>query len=367
MQQNGAFFGAEGVAGARLGQPDHGHDVAGGGHFEVLGVVGVHAQDAAHALALALRAVQHGLAGAQRAGIDPQIGQLAGVLVGDHLEGQRAKGRIIRGFELDDGFIHFGGGNNGRDFVRGRQQVHHAIQQVLHALVLEGRAAIDRHNLARDGRAAQDAPDFLGGEIAVGKKLFEQLVILLGTFFHEVGAPLAGLFQLVGGDGLHAELGAFRIVVINGLHGHEVNDAAEGVRPAERHHHRHGVAAELGLDFAHHAEEIRAHPVHFVDEGNFGHGVFFGLQPDLFGLGLHAAHGAEQRHRAIQHPQRPLHLHREVHVAGRVNQRDLVALPRQRGGRALDGDAALALLHHKVHGGRAIVHLAQAVGLAGKE
>ena len=96
-----------------------------------------------------------------------------------------------------------------------------------------------------------------------------------------------------------------------------------------------------------------------------GYVVPVGLAPHGFGLRLHAGHGVEDRDRAVEHAQRALDLDREVHVARRVDDVDPVALPRTRGGRGRDRDAALALLDHPVHLRGALVDLADLVGLAG--
>ena len=90
-----------------------------------------------------------------------------------------------------------------------------------------------------------------------------------------------------------------------------------------------------------------------------------GLAPDRLGLGLDAGDRVEHRDRAVEHAQRPLHLDREVDVAGRVDDVDPVTLPvGGRRGRG-DRDPALALLDHPVHQGGALVDLADLVGLAG--
>ena len=75
----------------------------------------------------------------------------------------------------------------------------------------------------------------------------------------------------------------------------------------------------------------------------------------------------EHDDRAVQHAQGALHLGGEVHVAGGVDHVDLVVLPEAGGGGGSDGDAALLLLFHPVHGGRALMDLADLVGLPGVE
>jgi small GTP-binding protein len=73
------------------------------------------------------------------------------------------------------------------------------------------------------------------------------------------------------------------------------------------------------------------------------------------------------RHRTVEHPQRPLHLDGEVDVARGVDDLDGVTLPLALGGGGSDGDTALLLLLHPVHDRGALVYLADLVRDAGVE
>ena len=110
--------------------------------------------------------------------------------------------------------------------------------------------------------------------------------------------------------------------------------------------------------------EIRAHAVHLVDEADARNAVLVGLPPHRFRLRLHAGDRVEHRDRAIEHAQAALHLGREIHVAGRVDDvdRDVAPLAGGRGGG--DRDAALLLLLHPVHGGGAFMDFADLVSAA---
>ena len=98
-----------------------------------------------------------------------------------------------------------------------------------------------------------------------------------------------------------------------------------------------------------------------------GHGVLVGLAPHGHRLRLDAGDAVEDGDGAVEDAQRALDLGGEVDVAGGVDDVDLVVLPPagRRGGR--DGDAALLLLLHPVHGGGALVDLTDLVGDAGVE
>jgi len=64
-----------------------------------------------------------------------------------------------------------------------------------------------------------------------------------------------------------------------------------------------GIGGEPFLHHPHHALEIRAGAVHFIDHGEAGDAEFVRLAPHRLGLGLHAADRAENRHGAVENPQ----------------------------------------------------------------
>ena len=122
------------------------------------------------------------------------------------------------------------------------------------------------------------------------------------------------------------------------------------------------------MDHAQDVVEVCTHDVHLVDVDHAGHMVVIGLTPHGLGLGLYTALGAHDGHGAVQHAQRALHLHGEVHVTWGVDDVDpglgelvLGALPVAGGGGGGDGDAAFLLLGHPVHGSGALVGLADLI------
>jgi hypothetical protein len=105
--------------------------------------------------------------------------------------------------------------------------------------------------------------------------------------------------------------------------------------------------------------------VELVDEADTRDAVLVGLTPNGLGLRLDAGDAVEHANRAVEHAKAALDFHREVDVAGRVDDVDAVldAVTRpeagRRGGR--DRDAALLLLLHPVHRRGALVNLADLV------
>ena len=125
------------------------------------------------------------------------------------------------------------------------------------------------------------------------------------------------------------------------------------------------TAADLGVDLFDATEKVSADLVHLVDEHDARHIVFVCLAPDGLGLRLNALIAVEHAYRAVEHAQATLDFDGEVDVAGRVDDVETLVLPegRRRGRR--DGDAALLLLLHPVHGRSAVVHFADLMRLAG--
>ncbi|MCY1272303.1 hypothetical protein D9M70_208790 [compost metagenome] len=362
--------GAQGVAGGDVLHADQRGDVT-GAHFLDLGaVVGMHLHHAADALLLALHRVEHGIAGVQHAGVDADEGQGADEGVGGDLEGQRGEGFAVVGvaFVLLLRVIRVGAADGG-NLGGCREQFDHRVQHQRHALVLEGRAAHRRHHFAGQGADAQAGLDLFLGEVAFVEVFRHQLFVGLGRHFQHHVAPVPGLVQLLGGYLLLAGRGALvGVVPVDGLHADQVDLAMEVLLLANGQLDGHRSVAEALLDLLHHPQEVGAGAVHLVHVGDARHVVLVGLAPDGLGLRLHAIGAAEHHHRAIQHAQGTLHLDGEIDVAGGVDDVDAEFLqllaragPEGGGGRRGDGDAALLLLDHPVHGRGAVVHLAHLV------
>ena len=135
------------------------------------------------------------------------------------------------------------------------------------------------------------------------------------------------------------------------LHLHQVDHAREPFLGPDRKRQHQRVGAEVALDHLDGAEKVGAHAVHLVDEADARHAVLVRLAPDGLGLGLDSPHRVEQRDGAVEDAEGALDLEGEVDVAGRVDDVDAVARPLAGGRGRGDGDAALLLLLHPVHGG----------------
>jgi hypothetical protein len=319
-------------------------------------------------LALALSGVEHGVARLHRPGVDADEGELADERVGHDLEDERAEGRVVGRRALEEISRLRVVRHRGRDVDRGGKVVHHGVEQRLDALVLEGGAAHHREEPHADGRETDGRLDLLDGGRLARHVLLEEGVVarLVGGFRHLLDHHLAPVLSVglhVGGDVLELELGPELLgQVAHRFHLDQVDDAGVVVLLAERQLDRHrGLRGEAVVHRLDRMEEVGPDAVHLVDERDTGDLVLVGLAPDGLGLGLDAGHRVEDRDRPVEDAQGALDLGREVDVAGRVDDVDPVFLPEAGRGGGGDGDPPLLLLFHPVHGGSALVDLAELV------
>ena len=365
---------ADGLPGEDVLEAHGGTDVARADFVDVLALVGVHLQQATNALAAALgRVVDAGTRG-QNTGVDAQEGEGAHKGIGHDLEDQGAEGLAVLGFALDIVAVGILAGD-GSD-VEGRRHVaDDGIQHGLDTLVLEGAATHHRREHEVDAALADAGPDLDLSQLFAAQVLVHQDLVRLGNHLDKLLAPLVGGGQELLGDVAVENLEALvGLIEGEGLHDHEINDALEVLFGTDGDLDGHGPSLQAGAHHLHHAEEVSTGAVHLVHEGHAGHAVLVGLAPHGLGLGLDAAHGAEDGASAVQYAQGALHLGREVHVAGGVDDVDAVldalqlaglGSPGRRDGSRGDGDAPLLLLDHPVGGGGTFVHLTDLVDLPG--
>ena len=327
----------------------------------------MHLKNAAQTLALTLGGIHHGLARFGSAGIDTEERQTANVRVGHDLKCQSRERRgIIRMTLL--GITGLGiGAFDRRDIQRRRHIVHNRVKQLLHALVFIGCAADDGNHLDLRGRLADCGLDLFARNGFSLEIELHDLIVEVGDRFQQLLAVLLRQLAHVFRNFLNAHVFAEVVVIDVGVHLNEIDDAAEIRFLADGELDRNRVALQPFIDHVDHVVEICAHDVHLVDVDHTRDVVVIRLSPDRFGLRLDAAFGTEDGHAAIEHTQGTLDLNGEVHVTRGVDDVDAGTFPEASGRGARDGDAALLLLLHPVHGGSALMGLADLVVDAGVE
>ena len=316
-----------------------------------------------------LRRVDDGVAGLQRAAVDPDEGQVAELVV-DDLEGEPGEGagRVGRDDLALGGFVlallrrDLDAGHLGR----ARQVVDHRVQQRLHALVLEGGAAEHRAELTGDGALLQALLQQLERQVLGLEVDVHRLVERRRRGLDQLGAVLGGELGHVLGDRLLV-VGGAEVVALpdDRLHLDQVDEALHRVLDADRQLQGDPVDAELLGQGRAGLVEIGAGAVELVDEDDARDVVAVRQAPVRLGLRLHAGDALDDEDGAVEHAQRTVHLDVEIDMAGRVDDVDLVVLPPGGHGGGGDGDPPLALLRHVVGGGVAVMDLTDPVGLAG--
>ena len=252
-----------------------------------------------------------------------------------------------------------------RNVDRGRQKIDDRVEQRLNTLVAVRRAAENGRQMIGDRALAQTGANLFLGQLFAVQVLHHQLVVGLRRGFDHLLMVFFRHFQHIRGDVDQVHLRAHFVLVHDRLHANQVDHADEARLRADRQLNRNGVRLKPLVHHIDHAVEVRAGDVHLIDIRHAGHVIFRRLTPYGFGLGLYAALGAEHGNRTVQHAQRALDLDREVHVAGRVDQVDLIAAPFAGRRRRRNRNAALLFLLHPVHRRHAVVGFTDTVRATG--
>mmetsp|Transcript_67250 Transcript_67250/g.146582 ORF Transcript_67250/g.146582 Transcript_67250/m.146582 type:complete len:536 (+) Transcript_67250:681-2288(+) len=368
LQHDLIIHGAQGVSRGRVLEPDDRNDVTCARGLDLLTGVGVHEHHASKTL-LRLRArVVEGVSRLHHAGVDAEEGQGAHVGVVGNLEGEAGERGLVNTLPFQRLLLVLGVlALNWREVSGRGQVVQDCVQQRLHALVLEGSATQDWHEGHADASLPNALLQHLLRRLLTGLQIsFQHLLVLLHCILDQLlpillDEVLHALRDVV----RHLKFGSHLLALPDyRLHCDEVIEALIRLRLANRKLDGHGFAAQLRHHHLHVLVEISTCSVHFVDEAHSRHLVLVGLAPDGLTLRLDPRNTIEDCNRTVEHAQRPLHLQGEVYVSWRVDDVDAVILPKARGGRTRDGDAALALLLHPVHDGLALMHLADLVRAA---
>ena len=380
FQHHRIGIGAQGVPRRGSLQPGKRNDVSGERLLDLLPVVRVHHHHAAHPLTLSLGGVEHGVALADRAGIDPDEGERTDERIVHDLERQRRERLRVIGVSGDVAgllLVARAEPHVGRNVERSRQVIDDGIQHRLNALVLEGGSR--KHG--NEGHAQRPGPDQPAERVRVRlialKVALHDLVIQFNRGLDHAGPHLLRLVLQFGAHRL-AGPGCPEIVALPGpfLHLDEIDNSLETVLGADGYldGERHGTCPVPDLPEA--GMEIGTDLVHLVDQDNARNPIAVGLAPDRLGLRLHPRICIEHADRPVEDGEGTLNLDREVHMPRCVD--DVEAVPVGLRGRAVDGpfpegggcsggdrDSAFLLLLHPVHGGGAVMDLAHLVGLSG--
>ena len=251
---------------------------------------------------------------------------------------------------------------DGRDIQRRGQIVDNGVQQRLHTLVPEGRAAEHRHEEIGQRSAAQSPANLFLVEITLRKVVGKQIV---GGFRHglqQLFPEFLGLSEITFRDLVFLVLGSEGLVLVAvGFHPHEVDDTRKLVFRTHRNLDGYGNSAEFAANLVDHPRETGSDPVHLVDEGDARHAVAVGLPPDGLRLGLDPADSTKNSHRAVKDAEAAFDFRRKIHMSRSIDDIDAMVPPAAGRCRRGDRDPPLLFLSHPVHRRRPLMHLPKPV------
>jgi len=359
----------ERFAGASLDAVER-DDVACFGGRDLLAVLGVHTEHArdAHFPHLVAR-IEDGIAGRNRPLIDAEVRELPVLVL---LQLERQADERLRRIRVDHDFL-FALALIVRlvdDVGRTGEVVHDAVEEQLHALVLDRRSAHHGGHLESERCPTDRGAQLLHRDRLFVDELLGELVVDVGDVMNDgLARRGCGLCELRR-DFFFANGLSVRPIEEEGFADNRVDDSPELRLRADRDLDLDGVVSELFLEHVRDALVVRARIVHLVDEGDPRHAVALHLLVDGDRLALNPLARVEDENRAVEDAQRALDLDREVHVTGGIDDVDVVGLklllrsvPNAVGRGRLDRDALLALEIHRVHLGADAVLAAHLVDL----
>ena len=248
-----------------------------------------------------------------------------------------------------------GGTSSGRG-----QVIHHRVEQRLDALVLERRAAQHREQLPRDAALAEAARQLVLGD-GPGRRGTSPSPASSCSAAASISCA-RGALRLV----QRASAGISAISIAGSpssdsskmmrLHPHQVDDALELLLHAQAASGRApALAPSFSLMVSTDIVEVGADAVHLVDEADARDAVLVRLPPDRLGLRLDAVRRASKTATAPSSTRSERSTSMVKSTCPGVSMMLMRYAdrcgPEGGDGGGGDGDAALALLHHPVHGG----------------
>ena len=180
----------------------------------------------------------------------------------------------------------------------------------------------ERNDVSRGEGRAERGVELLGGDLLVFEVLRHEVFVVLDDALDEGGAQLLGGVLVVGG--YVAGLAALTQV---GLHGEQVDDAAEVVALADREEEGGDGRAPLLAEGVEHDVELGVLAIEAVDQDHAGQAALLGDLPDAVGAHLGPGDGIDDDEGEVGGAHTANHLGDEVGVAGGVDEVDLGATP----------------------------------------
>jgi hypothetical protein len=251
--------------------------------------------------------------------------------------------------------------------VRSRNEIDGEVEQRLDPDQVGRRRAQNREDLPRSDGPLQTLGELLAAEVARLEKGLHQGVIGLGDHLGQARPSRRRLVGEIGGDLLDLDLGGFRTGLLEGLHGHEVDDSTEAALGTDRELNRDRGASETVLDARQDTGERRRLAIELVDHEEDRQIVLACRLEHPFGDHLDAGHALDDDERTVGDGEGRVGVSDERRVPGRVQQVDLRLLPLEVREGSLERDPPFDFLVLEVGDGVPFLDLPQTVDGARRE
>src|SRR5690606_33284001 len=362
LQNDWTLSGAQGVTRSDVFQTHTGSNIARAKFFNFLTVVRVHLHQTTNTLTTVFDRVQNRVTGVHHTGVNTDERQSADEGVGCNLERQRRERLVVSRVTLSRLTV-LQHPVDRRNIGRCRQVADNRIQHGLHALIFERRTTHRRDNLTSQSTQTKTLMNLVFGQITFLEVLVHQLFVGFSGSLDQRLTPLIALSTHFFGRLSQVEGHALVVFVpVDRLHGDQIDHAFKGVFLTDRQLQRNRVGLQTSFHLLNDSQEVSTHTVHFVHESQARNAILVSLTPYGFRLRLYTTYGTVHHHCTVKNPHGTLYFNREVYVTWGIDDVDtvlgeLLGHARPETGRSCgrNGDPALLLLRHPVHGRGAFV------------
>ena len=353
---------AQGIVGFGILQLDNGTDITGEQLADTNLILAVDDIDLADLFVGILDGIDNLGIGVQNTAQDLQVGDPADERVDCCLEDERGERFVFIGFHVNRVAL----GIQCLDMALlgiTREVFGNQVHQALDTDLVNGGAAVYRTDIAAADTDPQALGDLMNIEFLFHEELFHQFFVSHGNRFGDFHVVFFDLVSQIRRDFLRF----IAVVKVPCLLPQDIDGTDCLTVLDNRHFERDNALAELAADIFQDIIKVGIRIVHLVDEEDGRQlALAYGFLPGSFRACFDTFLGINNNQGIVTNTEAGDFFAFIVHVAGGVDEVDLLAFPFDRGQMAVAGQAALAFFRVKVQGGCAVGVCAESFNCLGE-